>query len=221
MEAQRLPDPKGSVLVVISFYRVLFHEHLQSSLKKDIHFFESTSYVEEFHSLTAQCVKNHLPLFILNLHHLNITWLPLALVLEGVLDSWSLLPLSTQLLLYACITYPLSCIFHRLKTPSLSSSFYKITSLPLIILTTSVPFPFYYTSSDPDQLEPQRAFIRQTNMHQWHTNVLSIYKMMGGLGCRKSPGQDSGRRKETVQCQNLALENSCARAKSIFRFANR
>lgn len=125
-------------------------------------FFESTSCVEEFHSLTAQCMKNHLPWFILNLHHPNITWLPLALVLEGVLDSWSLPPLSTQLLLYACITHPLGCVFHRLKTPSLSSSFYRIISLRLIILTTSVPFPFYYISSDPGQLEPQRAFIRQT-----------------------------------------------------------
>lgn len=133
-----------------------------SSLPSKTHtFLASTSCVEEFHSLIAQCAKNHVPLYALTLHHLNFTWLPLALVLERVLDSWSLLPLSTQLLLYACIIPPLSCIFCRLKTPSLSSSFYKIISLPLIILTTPVPFPFYYISSNTGQPELQRPFIRR------------------------------------------------------------
>jgi len=121
-------------------------------------FLASTSCVEEFHSLKAQCVKNCLRLFALNLPHLNFTWLPLALVLEGILDSWSLLPFSTQLLLHACIIPPLRCTFCRPKTPSLSSSFYKIISLPLIILTTPVPFPFYCISSDTDQPEPQKEF---------------------------------------------------------------
>lgn len=209
--------------MVIAFVRFPFHEHLQSSLE-NINAFSINilcwGISVSQHNMWRP-ISSPLHLFTSStLHHLNFTWHLLALLLERVLDSWSLLPLSTPLLLYAIIIPPLSCTFCRLKTPSLSSSFYKTISLPLIILTSPVPFPFNYISSNAIQEPPQRAFIRQVQHASVAHQCSQCVQNDGGFGCRKPSGQGAGRR-GTVHCQNLALENSHTTPKSVFNFANK
>lgn len=140
-------------------------------------------------------------------------------MLEMVLDNWSLILLCTQPLLYVWIVPPLTCIIFRLKTPS-KHFFLKIISLVLITLTTPVTFSLYYISSNTGPPELQRAFIRQvqhTSEAHWCPQHL---QNDGRFGCRKTSGQDSRRRRGVVQWQNLSLENSHVRTKSVFNPAN-
>lgn len=147
------------------------------------------------------------------------TWTSLkspALILERMLDNWSLILLCTQPLLYACIVLPLSCIIFRLKTPSVSSSSKLFPSFwsPCNIFIALYFFQYRPTRTTKSIYKAGVTYIRGTPMFAASSKWWEVW-LQKGFGTRLKEEERSG----TVPESGFGKE-SC-KSKVSFNFAHR